>query len=640
MLDRFKPGSDLSIMNCHYQYSIKDAEGNRTPDYLAIIYKNNETGKKDHEIIQNPEFTFYVMKGDAPDYNQLFIERDKVEPVTCKYSQLKKKIAEITGNLDFYNNNISTGNSSDNEKLHTIPSIFASDVNIEDYYRKEFGKKFTNNITRLTKSFYDIEVDTRYMSGDFVRMGECPINCIGYFNANTYKITSYLLRDSRNPLIQQFEDELNFNRFTYNDIKEFIKSAVGGWKQYKRYNLDQVEIEIKFFDYEIELLKDFFAQVHIDDNDFIMGWNSSAFDLEYIINRILELNYEPADIMCDQSWEIKQVKNYVDQKHLSEFAERGDYTFISGNTTWIDQMIQFCSRRKAKIGSFDSFKLDDIGNMIAKVHKLDYSHITNDIAMLPWLDYKTFVLYNFMDVIVQHCIEFKSNDLEYIFAKALMNNTSYRKIHRQTVYLINRMNKEFEKLGYIIGNNVNKWNEQPDKFAGALVGDPLNINNYPKMKIGDTYANVIDSGQDFDYKSLYPSIDLENNIAPNTQIGKIEIEEKIYDNENRYLNDKYERGGEFIENLVCDNIISFSNRWLHLANFNELLSDIQEYYMMTFEPVTVNNFILNDCIYVNGKYILAPFKVAVDNKINPFSFTLNNSINPFNLYNPRPTERN
>lgn len=498
MLDRYKPGTDLTIMNAFYQYALKDADGNRVKDYIAIVYKNNETGRKCHEIISEPEFTFYKMKDEAPNYNQLFIEQDKVEPVTCKYSHLKKKMAEVTGNIDFYNENIQNGNSKENDKLFTVPSLFAADVNIEDYYRKEFGKRFLNNINRITKGFYDIEVDTRYMSGTFVRMGECPINALAYFNADTYKITSYLLRNNKNPLIEEFENELSFNRFTYTDVKEFIKDAVGGWKQYKRYKLDTLEIEIKFFDNEIELLSDFFGQVHIDDIDFIEGWNSSAFDLEYIINRIMELGYEPVDIMCDQSWEIKQVKNFVDQKHLSDFAERGDYTFISGNTIWIDQMIQFCSRRKAKIGSFDSFKLDDIGNMVAGVHKLDYSHITNDIAMLPWLNYKTFVLYNIMDVVVQHCIEYKSNDLEYIFAKAIMNNTSYKKIHRQTVYLINRMNKEFEKLGYIIGNNVNKWNEQPDKFAGALVGDPLNITDYPKMKVGDRYINVIDSGQDLD----------------------------------------------------------------------------------------------------------------------------------------------
>ena len=158
-------------------------------------------------------------------------------------------------------------------------------------------------------------------------------------NSNTMKITSYLLRDKRNKLIEAFEDEMNFNIFSPSHIKEFIENNIGGWKQYKRFKLDELEVEVKFFDNEIELLKDFFHQVHYDDNDFILSWNGSAFDIEYIINRIAVLGFNPTDIMCDQSWTVLQVKNYVDERNLSNFAERGDYTFISGNTVWIDQMI-------------------------------------------------------------------------------------------------------------------------------------------------------------------------------------------------------------------------------------------------------------------------------------------------------------
>ena len=637
ILDKYPEGSDLTIMNDFYQYPTKGEDGKRVSDYIIIVYKDNTTGKKHHEIIYNPDFTFYITKEQAPNYNQLFIEKEKVEAVTCKYSGLKRKIAELTGNIDFYNDNITTGRSSENEKLHTLTNIFSSDINIEDYYRKEFGKKFTNNINRLTKSFFDIEVDTRYMAGDFVGMGECPVNALAYFNSNTMKITSYLLRDNRNKLIEEFEDEVNFNIFSVSHIKDFIEEHIGGWKQYKRYKLDSLDIEIKFFDTEIELLTDFFGQVHKDDNDFILSWNGSAFDIEYIIARIGVLGYNPVDIMCDQTWEIKQVKNYVDQRNLSEFAERGDYTFISGNTIWIDQMIQFASRRKSKIGSFTSFKLDSIGQEVAKVRKLDYSHITKNIAMLPWLDFKIFVLYNIFDVIVQYCIEFKNNDLEYIFAKALMNNTSYKKIHRQSVYLINRMGKEWEKLGYVIGNNVNKWNEKPDKFAGALVGNPLNINDYAKLKNNGVPIMVADTGQDFDYKSLYPSIDIENNIASNTQIGKIVIDEKVYEYENRYCDDKYTRGGEFIENLVCDNILEFSSRWLQLASFSEMLNDIKEYYTIKFNTMYGYKYLYSDCVYENGRYIISPFVLTGnDYKIQPFEFVNNNGFNPFRSYVSRP----
>lgn len=73
---------------------------------------------------------------------------------------------------------------------------------------------------------------------------------------------------------------------------------------------------------------------------------------------------------------------------------------------------------------------------------------------------------------------------------------------------------------------------------------------------------------------------LEFNIAPNTQVGRIVIPEKVYQNENVYKTDedKYSRGGEFVENLVTDNIIEYCKRWFHLAGFTEFLEDLNEFY--------------------------------------------------------------
>ena len=72
----------------------------------------------------------------------------------------------------------------------------------------------------------------------------------------------------------------------------------------------------------------------------------------------------------------------------------------------------------------------------------------------------------------------------------------------------------------------------------------------------------------------------EFNIAPNTQYGKIEIREKVYDDENAYHieDEKYSRGGEFIENLVTDNHIEFCHRWFKLANITEMIDDVDEFY--------------------------------------------------------------
>ena len=43
------------------------------------------------------------------------------------------------------------------------------------------------------------------MAGDFPEMGECPINAISFINDNDHSINIFLLRNEKNPLIEQFE---------------------------------------------------------------------------------------------------------------------------------------------------------------------------------------------------------------------------------------------------------------------------------------------------------------------------------------------------------------------------------------------------------------------------------------------------
>ena len=496
----YPEGSDLTLLNTFYNYPIYEDGKKVSDDFIILVFKDNTTGEKHHIIIKKPTYTYYIMNDDEeiPNYNKLFIERDKVHPVETRFTDLEKSIAEHTNNIEFYKQNIYTKNKRDNKKLHTLPQVFFSDTNIEDHYRFKFAMTYKNDVIKLNKGFFDIEVDGKFAAGDFVKMGECEINCVSYLDERSKKVYTFILRNSNNPLISVFEEEISSGSFGIKEISSFIEEAVGGNDNYTKYGLNEFTYELYFYDYEIELIEDLFRIIHMCDADFVEGWNSSGFDLEYIIARIQALGYNPAEIMCNKKWDVKVVRNFVDEMHKSDFAERGDYTFISGNPVFIDQMIQYASRRKSKIGSFASFKLDDIGLLEAGVQKLDYSHITLSVTELPWLDFKTFVLYNIMDTVVQKCIENKTQDLEYIFAKCLVNNTCYKKGHRQTVYLINRMAADWYKMGYIIGNNSNRNNPKPPKFLGALVHDPTHNNDYSRLKIGGRAIWVCDNLQDYD----------------------------------------------------------------------------------------------------------------------------------------------
>jgi hypothetical protein len=603
-------GSDITMVNTMYRYPKRDDNGKYDDGSITIIFRDNKTGELKHHIIKNPPYVFYYSEdidpNDEDEYNRLFIERDQLKQVVVPFKDVEYNIAALTDNKKFYTDNIRNGNRRGNKQLHTLPNIFNSDMDINNHIRLLFDEMYTNNPIPLTKSFFDIEVDSRYMMGDFPEMGECPVNALTFVDMNTKSVHTFLLRDKKNPLIQEFEDSLCPDLFR--ELKNFVIESVGGIKKAKKFGVADLDFNMYFFDEEIELIRTFYKLVHKLKPMFLLAWNN-AFDTPYIVERIKALGYDPADIMCDKDFEIKFVRYFIDERNKDEYAERGDFYDISMVTVVLDQMIQFASRRKSR-SNINSYRLDDIGEMVAGVNKLDYSHITSNIAMLPYLDYKTFVFYNIMDTIVQVCIESKSQDMEYIFNKCLINNTMYQKGHRQTIYLVNRFTKEFRQDGYIIGNN-NNLDSEKDVIQGAMVGNPKNTNDYAKLIINGQVSSVVDNLVDYDYKSMHPNMTLESNMAPNTQIGCIEIPDKIYEFENRFNVAKRHRQEEFAEAITTQNILLLCSRWFGLANYMELLEDVREYFMLRYEydmrygytPAMHRKFRGDECVSFNPNLI-------------------------------------
>lgn len=581
-------GDNITILNAVYHKPRKDPEtGRYGKDSIDIIFKDMNTGEKKVQHISEPEYTYWMTNEGVPvDYNKLCIDIKDVHPITCKYNDLKKDIAEKTGNLEFFYDNLKTGNARDNDKLFTIPSVFNADMHIEDFYRFKFNLLYKNEQFKPTKLYFDIETDIKDMKGDFPEPGECPVNAVTLVDDINKKVYTLLLENYDNPLIEEFKKEKGIPE----KLKEFVRENVGGWKNEYRYGLDKFEYKIFFYDEEINLIKDTFNVINTVKPDFAIAWNI-AFDLPYLIQRIINLGYNPEDIVCHKDFKVKECYYYID-KRADKFEERGDYAQVSSYTVYIDQLITFASRRKGQ-RSVASFKLDYIGGLFAGVRKLDYSHITTKLAELPYLDYRTFVFYNIMDTIVQLCVEAKVGDIDFAYSKAMVTNTRYAKVHRQTTYLVNRGVRDFREMGYILGNNVNKNNPKTG-FPGAFVADPTLVSPNPRKKINDRATMLCDNLDDFDYKALYPSIIDEGNMAPNTQYGKVFFTEPLDPKENRFNNPYFDRTVWFIEDYVSHDRINFCERYLHLAGYLEMYYDIIKYFTTIKAPIM--GLYASDCI--------------------------------------------
>lgn len=636
----YPEGSDISILNASYHYAIKNPNtGKYLKDFMVLSYKDNITKQKNHQIIYEPTYEFYKANDNIQlEYNRLYIEKEKVHLVECKYSDLEKTIAEMTGNLDFFYENINSGNRRANRALHTIPSIFGSDANIEDHYRARFARAYKNEVYPVDKAYFDIEVDTKYMRGDFPEMGECPVNAVSYIDDKTHTVNVFLLRNENNNLIQEFEENLYTDErmiALFNELQEFIIENVGGREKAEKFDLLDLEFNFMFFDEEVDLLVTLFRVINKNSPDFMLAWNM-AFDVPYIIERCNTLGLDPAVVLSAANYVEKYAKYFIDEQHKNEYELRGDYYDIAADTVYIDQLVQFASRRKGQ-SAFPNFKLDTAADIITKgaVRKLDYSHITTNITDLPYLDYKTFVFYNIMDTVAQKCIEKTVEDVDYIYMTAINNDTRYSKCHRQTVYLANKARKYFYDMGYILGNNCNTGESVP--YMGALVGDPTHNSDYAKLKQdGETY-NIVDNCDDFDFKALYPSTTRENNMASDTIVGKILITDPVHKYENPYHEDMYDRGGQYVEDLITGNSLEFGRRWLHLANFRELIQDVNEYFQT---HVPAGNRVLD--IYTKDD-LYKPFIVRPDAPkdalYKPFYFLEEGEyIKPFQIRDPSKSE--
>lgn len=496
LIPGYPKGSNLTIINTAYVGRMKLEDGTVSKDFISILFRDNDTGAKKVHTIYQPMYTFYKLKEKyaIPDSNLFFIEKEKVDPITCKYADILKAIAQAVDRTEDYKQNAANGEYQENRRLHLETNIFMSDMNVENYYRFLFALSYQNTIFKLSKGFMDIETDIRYCQGEFPEPGEVPINAIAYCDEAHNTTYQFIYNDPRNPMVQKYKDSFQTEDII-GQLKQFVINAVGGYKKAVKYGVDKMDYKIVFFDDELSLIKKMFDVVKATVPDFVEFWNM-AFDFNFIIARLENLGVDPCSVICDERIPQGFLRYYVDERNKNDYAERGDFAALASYTVWIDQMIQFASRRKGR-GRYQSFKLDAIGEVVADVRKLDYSHITNDIGNLPYLDMKTFSFYNVMDVIVQKCIEVCTQDLEYTFTKCLMNNTVYPKCHRQSVYLANRFAKDFYEYGYIIGNNRNVENEKPSvKFPGAMVGNPLHnaesvmvhINGRPTMLSN----NVID----------------------------------------------------------------------------------------------------------------------------------------------------
>lgn len=566
---------DWVMCNTIYQRPTKETKWH---DYAYLVLKNVKTGEKKLFTAMDPEMLIYVVNEDERDYNYCPAYRPLKEctPVRVKYKAVLDAIAQVGGEKckQFLTSNRKAGARNLCKELFKYPYVLGADYDYTDYLRIEWALHYHNNDihVHVDKMFMDIEVDGIDVPG-FPKPGECPVNAVSLIDEASSTVFVFLLRNEKNPQIEEFERNMNTHIAEYH---EAFDESYG-----------ELDYKIAFFDKEIDLIAAVFEVINTLKRDILGIWNM-GFDIPFLIERIRVLGYDPASIICSPDFATK-ILNYRKDTKQHDFKRKNDVFLVTAYTVYIDQMGTYIKIRK-QFAEQKSLKLNAIAQKELKDTKLDYSDEAN-IKTLPYENFPLFVMYNIKDTLLQLGIERKTHDMDTVFLNTLSNATPFHKIFSQTQVLKNHAYISYFTQGYIIGNNRNidytkdRFNDDEEEAAvkkkkeveGALVGDPeLNLHvgiEMYGMKSKYIFPYVID----FDYSSLYPSIIIAFNIGRETMIGKLVLDGFAHLNPDP-TDILYDQGRHFIEALLSKDYSYIGKTYFNLPDIEECVKDLDEIY--------------------------------------------------------------
>ena len=426
------------------------------PSTKIVFVRKDKDGNKTFQYVEDVKLKYYYNKPEYMDIGMVnFIEPEKVNGRICRYDDLYKDMASVmNGKLkNFYIEAVNSGEGvfSKLRRMHLDYGFHGTDKNIVDSYITAFYKKHNpdENLFGITKAFMDIEVDGSVIVGfPEPSLAEAPVNVITLVCDNGHVYTLCLKYDT-----ETYENCMSQQEELINDLKERYKDAKWDFK-----------FKIEEFDDELDLIKRFFYIVNeIERPDFMAAWNAT-FDYQYLYNRILKLDADPATVCCPEDLEYKGVHIKIDTKN-SDPCDKSDLFEFNGYSVYVDQLAIYANLRKS--AKEESYALDYIGGKLLGIHK---DKVEGDIKTFHFIDYRKFLFYNIQDAIMLLQIEEKNKDFDLFQKIASLTETRVTHALKKTVCLRNLADKFYRDKGLIISNNRSKLyvKDESSKIRGAL----------------------------------------------------------------------------------------------------------------------------------------------------------------------------
>ena len=243
---------------------------------------------------------------------------------------------------------------------------------------------------------------------------------------------------------------------------------------------------------ETDLIKRFIDTWSGNYPDIITGWNTSFFDIPYLVNRITKL--------LGEEWaERLSPWNKISSRQVVMNGREQTSMKLLGiaSLDYLDLYKKFAPGGQSQ----ESYKLDSIANVELGERKLSYEEYGN-LHSLYRDNYQLFIEYNIKDVELVDRLEDKLKLIEMALTLAYDNKCNYDDVFAQVRMWDTIIYNHLRKKNMVVPPNQS--NKKDAAYVGAFVKDPI---------IG--MHNWVAS---FDLNSLYPHLIMQFNISPETLI--------------------------------------------------------------------------------------------------------------------------
>lgn len=613
-------GSDPALLNVRY---IRGDRKRDIKECFEVIYKDGNDVRVSYE---EPLADIYIVKPEYRnyDYNKPQEQISRMDKITCKVSEIRKKIAEAIGDsgINFMKQCLRDSNFRALDRLYEWRFVYGADFQPEFYYLRHWSE--THNLsedylagTKLTKAYLDIETDIMDYNldmDDLASTAYCPVNCATLIMDDTNDCYTFILKPIKPSRLSLTEDEYDARYALYEkQLKQY--EAVYNNQQAKLDELHTkfdatygaLNYQLRFYEKEIELIADIFRCINTKKPNFCLCWNM-RFDIQYLYERIKILGYDPVSIICHKDFKYQTCYFKID-KSTFEIQRQFDYFHCSSYTNYMCQMRNYGLIRKSG-HKLPSMRLNYISDTELGDHKVDYPENAN-IRTFPYEDFSLFITYNIKDVLLQMAIERRTEDVNTIYMRAFSNLTPYSKAFKETHLIRNYREKYFEEFeGKVQGNNLNVidrgekdnffGNDDDDEeegngklsFKGAINANPIWNDAVGVELLGKRSDSIYQNCMDYDMGAFYPSIKIASNMDPETLLFKAAFDNEEFSSGqfmNRSLVTDYEEKdkngnirpvditGEAVNTYVSNNPLTFAYNYLGIHSITDLSKEFESW---------------------------------------------------------------